>query len=58
MAVRVPALRAGRLLPSERFLLPRAIVWLEGLGQLKRVPLKRIKESLVLSLKGLDAKTK
>jgi hypothetical protein len=44
MAVRLSALHAGRPLPPGRFLVPisvtgrvvpRAIVWLEGLGQLK-----------------------
>jgi hypothetical protein len=47
MAVRVSALRAGRHLPPRRFLVlislrglvdPRAIVLLEGLGQLKISP--------------------
>jgi hypothetical protein len=48
MAVRLSALRAGRALPPGRVLElisvrgsvdPRAIVWLEGLGQFKKIHL-------------------
>jgi hypothetical protein len=52
MAVRLSALRAGHPLPLGRFLVlisvrglvdPRAIVWLEGLGQLKNPKTSGIK---------------